>query len=160
MLLHVFPQSLEERVADLPFGRLGPIFDLGEQLRLHQMPLWAIRFAYGCVFRDNALQSDLAGVLEHLAAFNLKAFAELDLGAVDDLLEFGLALQEWQLPEVAAVQVQQVEGDQYDAGRPAFQFVPVVPSAAGTTTSPSTIADPALMCQAASATFLKRLVQS
>jgi len=32
----------------------------------------------------------------------------------------------------------------------------VVPSAAGTTISPSMIADPALMCQALSATFLKR----
>ena len=36
----------------------------------------------------------------------------------------------------------------------------VVPSAAGTTTSPSMIAEPALMCQASSAIFLKRLVQS
>jgi hypothetical protein len=36
----------------------------------------------------------------------------------------------------------------------------VVPSAAGTTISPSMIAEPALMCQASSAIFLKRLVQS
>jgi hypothetical protein len=31
---------------------------------------------------------------------------------------------------------------------------------AGTTTSPSMIVDPALMCQASSAIFLNRLVQS
>ena len=36
----------------------------------------------------------------------------------------------------------------------------VVPSSAGTTISPSMIAEPAAMCQASSATFLKRLVQS
>ena len=36
----------------------------------------------------------------------------------------------------------------------------VVPSVAGTTTSPSMIVDPALMCQASSAIFLNRLVQS
>ncbi|KMS30280.1 hypothetical protein FE79_15045, partial [Staphylococcus aureus] len=29
-------------------------------------------------FRDHTLQADLAGVREHLAAFNLEAFAELD----------------------------------------------------------------------------------
>jgi hypothetical protein len=36
----------------------------------------------------------------------------------------------------------------------------VVPSAAGTTISPSMMAEPAAMCQASAATFLKRLVQS
>jgi len=36
----------------------------------------------------------------------------------------------------------------------------VVPSAAGTTISPSMTAEPALMCQASWATFLKRCVQS
>jgi hypothetical protein len=36
----------------------------------------------------------------------------------------------------------------------------VVPSAVGTTTSPSMIAEPALTCQASSATLRKRLVQS
>ena len=35
-----------------------------------------------------------------------------------------------------------------------------MPSAAGTTISPSMMAELALMCQASSATFLKRLVQS
>ena len=35
----------------------------------------------------------------------------------------------------------------------------MVPSAAGTTTSPSTIADPALTCQASEAIFLKRFVR-
>jgi hypothetical protein len=36
----------------------------------------------------------------------------------------------------------------------------VVPSTAGTTISPSTMADAALMCQASWETFLKRCVQS
>jgi hypothetical protein len=36
----------------------------------------------------------------------------------------------------------------------------VVPSAAGTTISPSMMALPASICQASAATFLKRLVQS
>jgi hypothetical protein len=50
-------------------------------------------------------------------------FAELDVGAGDDLLEFGLSLEKRQLLEVAAVQVEQVECDQDDRGRLTLEFV-------------------------------------
>ena len=37
---------------------------------------------------------------------HLQGFAELDVGAGDDLLEFGFAPVEWQLPQFATIQVQ------------------------------------------------------
>ena len=37
--------------------------------------------------RDDAFQLDLARVLEHLSAVDFKAFAELDVGPVDGLLQ-------------------------------------------------------------------------
>ena len=46
---------------------------------------------------DDALEPDLAGVGEHLAAVDLEAFAELDVGAGDDLLQLRLALDQRQL---------------------------------------------------------------
>ena len=103
--------------------------------------------------RHHALETELAGVREHLAAVDLEAFAELDVGAGDDLLQFGLALEQRQLPDIPAVQIEQVEGDQDDLGRlPLSSFCSteksVVPSAAGTTISPSMTAEAALMCQA------------
>jgi hypothetical protein len=69
------------------------------------------------------------------------------------------------ITQIVPVEVKQVESDHEDLGRSALEFVlqngkSVVPSAAGATTSPSIIADPALMCQASEAIFLKRLVQS
>ncbi len=67
-------------------------------------------------FRHDAFETELAGVREHLASLDLEAFAELHVGAGDDLLQFGLALKERQLSDVSAVQVEQVEGDQYDPG--------------------------------------------
>ena len=60
---------------------------------------------------------------EHLAALDLEAFAELDVGAVDDLLQFGLALDQRQLPKIAAVQIEQIERDQHDLGRLALELV-------------------------------------
>lgn len=42
-------------------------------------------------FRDDAFEPELAGVREHFAAVDLETFTELDVGAVQDLLEFGLA---------------------------------------------------------------------
>jgi hypothetical protein len=72
---------------------------------------------------DDAVEADLAGVDEHLAAVDLETFAELDVGAADDLLQFGLALSERQLSEVAAVQIEQVERDQDDARGFALEFV-------------------------------------
>ena len=73
--------------------------------------------------RDDAFQADLAGVREHLLAVDLEAFAELDVGAGDDLLQFGLAPEQRQLPEVAAVEVQQIERHQDDAGGLSLQLV-------------------------------------
>lgn len=60
---------------------------------------------------------------EHRLAVNLEAFAELDVGAGDDLLELGLALVERHLPQVAAVKVEQIEGDQDDLRRLTLEFV-------------------------------------
>jgi hypothetical protein len=62
-------------------------------------------------------------VLEHRPAVDLEGFAELDVGAGDDLLELGLALVERHLPDVATVQVQQVEGDQDDLRRLPLELV-------------------------------------
>src|SRR5438477_6394290 len=73
--------------------------------------------------RNDAFKPELAGVREHLAPLDLEAFAELHVGPGDDLLQFGLALEELQLSQVSAVQVEQVEGDQYYPGRGALEFV-------------------------------------
>jgi len=72
-------------------------------------------------------------VREHLLAVDLEGFAELDVGAGDDLLEFGLTLVERQLPQVAAVQVQEVERDKDDTRRLAFEFVLQQPGSAALT---------------------------
>jgi hypothetical protein len=63
--------------------------------------------------------------------------------------------------QVVSVEVEQVEGYDHDPGRLARQFVlqhreSVVPSAAGTTISPSRIAEEAWIRKALSATFFKR----
>src|SRR5665213_65116 len=71
----------------------------------------------------DAFQADLAGVLEHRMAVDLKGFAELDFGAGDDLLELGLAPVKRQLPQIAAVEVKEVEGDHDDLCRLPFEFV-------------------------------------
>src|SRR6266851_9380086 len=52
--------------------------------------------------RDDALKSSLAGVLVHLAAIDLEALAELDIGFGDDFLEQGLTLEQRQLPKIVA----------------------------------------------------------
>ena len=67
--------------------------------------------------RHHAFQADLACVREHFLAIDLEAFAELDVGPGDDLLQFG------RLPEIAPVQIEQIEGDQNDAGRLALELV-------------------------------------
>jgi hypothetical protein len=59
-----------------------------------------------------------------------------------------LPLDQRQLPKIVAVEVQEIEGDENDLGRLALQLVlqqekSVVPSSAGTTTSPSMMAEPA-----------------
>ena len=115
--------------------------------------------------RDDAFQADLASVRVHLLAIDLEALAELE--SVSAMIFFSCALRsnQRQLPQIVAVKVEQIEGDQHDlVDLPLSSFCSteksVVPSAAGTTTSPSMIAEPALMCQASAAIFLKRLVQS
>jgi hypothetical protein len=65
----------------------------------------------------------------HLGAVNLEALGELDVGLGNQLLQVRLALDQRQLPQVVAVEIEQT----------------VVPSAEGTTTSPSMIAEPALI---------------
>lgn len=40
---------------------------------------------------------------EHRLAIDFEAFVELEVGAGDDLLQFGLALGERQLPDIATV---------------------------------------------------------
>ena len=74
--------------------------------------------------RHHAFQADLACVREHFLAIDLEAFAELDVGPGDDLLQFGrLPLEQRHLPEIAPVQIEQIEGDQNDAGRLALELV-------------------------------------
>jgi hypothetical protein len=62
-------------------------------------------------------------VLEHRPSLDFEALAELNVRACDDLLELGLAGDQRQLPEVAAVQIEEVERDEDDAGRLALEFV-------------------------------------
>src|ERR1700733_13323013 len=57
--------------------------------------------------RDYALKSRLAGVLEHLAAVDVEALAELNVRPVDELLEQRFALDQRQLSKIVAVQVKQ-----------------------------------------------------
>ena len=72
---------------------------------------------------DDALEPDLAGMRVHLAAVDLEALAELDVGAGDQLLQMRLALDQRQLPQIVAVEIEQIEGDHHDLGRLALQLV-------------------------------------
>jgi hypothetical protein len=49
---------------------------------------------------NDALETDPAGVLEHGLAVDPEGFAELDVDARDDLLQFGLAADQRLLPNV------------------------------------------------------------
>ena len=82
-------------------GRIGAVADLGY----------------------HALEPDLAGVGEPLGAVDLEAFAELDVGTGDDLFQLRLALMQRQLPQIVAVEIQEVESDQHDPGRLTLQLV-------------------------------------
>jgi hypothetical protein len=64
-----------------------------------------------------------AGVLVHRLAVDLEAFAELDTGAGNYFLELRLALHQWQLPQIATVQAEELEGDHDDLRRLALEFV-------------------------------------
>jgi hypothetical protein len=60
---------------------------------------------------DGAFKVDLAGVREHLFAVYFEAFAELDVGLVDDLLQMLLAPDQRQLSKVIAIEIEKVESD-------------------------------------------------
>src|ERR1700675_4106840 len=101
--------------------------------------------------RDDALKTSLAGVLVHLATIDLEALAELDVGLGDDFIEQGLTLEQRQIPEVVAVEYSKSKATiTIFLDRPVSSFCntekSVVPSSAGTTTSPSIIADLAFTC--------------
>lgn len=102
---------------------------------------------------------------EHLASLDLEALAELHVGLGNDLLELGLALKQRQLPEVLAVEVEQVESDQHDPGRAALELILKDREVSGAVRGgyhDLAVDDGGarLMCQAPFATFRKRLVQS
>jgi hypothetical protein len=83
--------------------------------------------APGCIaavsdLGDDALKPDLAGMGAHLAPVDLEARAELDVGAVDELLQMRLALDQRQLSQIVAVEIKEVERDQHDLGVFALQF--------------------------------------
>ena len=63
---------------------------------------------------EHAHDHSLAGMLEHLAAVDLEALAELDVGLVDQLLQMRLALDQWQLPQIVAIEIKQIERDHDD----------------------------------------------
>lgn len=52
---------------------------------------------------------------EHLASLDLEAFAELDVGTIDDFPELGFPLDQRQLSESAAIQVEQIKDHQHNA---------------------------------------------
>jgi hypothetical protein len=60
---------------------------------------------------DDALQPDLAGVGDHLLAFDLEAFAKLDRGILDQLFQMRLALDQRQFSQILTVEIEQVECD-------------------------------------------------
>ena len=62
-------------------------------------------------------------MLVHLATIDLEALTELDIGLGDDLLEQHLALDQGQLSQVMAVEIQQIERGHHGLGRFALEFV-------------------------------------
>jgi hypothetical protein len=62
-------------------------------------------------------------VREHLGAVDLEAIAELNVGALDDLLQLRLALEQRQFSQVLSVEIEQVECDHDDLGGIPLQLV-------------------------------------
>lgn len=60
---------------------------------------------------------------EHLGAVDLETLGEVNLGFRDQFFEMLLALDERQLPQIVAIEIQQVESDHHDFGRLAFELV-------------------------------------
>ena len=52
---------------------------------LHPVACTPLRIGTVSQLRDDTLQAEFAGVREHLAALDLEAFAELDVGTIDHL---------------------------------------------------------------------------
>src|SRR3569833_3071533 len=90
---------------------------------IHPIVSAACRVAAVTDLGHDTFEPDLASVGEHLAAVDLEAFAELDVGPVDQLLEMRLALEQRHLPKVVAIEIEQIEGHQHDLVRAAFQLV-------------------------------------
>jgi hypothetical protein len=104
-------------------------------------------------------------VLEHLLALDLEALAELDAVSATSFLRSALRSTSGSFRKSYPLRYIKSKATMTIFVDPPFSSFcntekSVVPSVAGTTTSPSMIAEPALMCQASSAIFLKRLVQS
>jgi hypothetical protein len=104
-------------------------------------------------------------VLVKLRTFNLEAFAEMNFRFLDQLLQMHFAFDEGKFSQVIANEVEKIERHHHDL----VGFFPklilqdgksVVPSAAGTTTSPSMMADRAFIRSASLAIFLNLVVQS
>lgn len=68
-------------------------------------------------FRDHSLTAELGSMGEQLGPVDLETLAELEVGAGDEFLQHSLACGERQLPQIAAVEVEQIEGHQHDLGR-------------------------------------------
>ena len=101
----------------------------------------------------------------HFSTVDLETLAELNIGAVDDFLYLNFTRNQRQPPEIAAIEVKQIKCQQRDPSTFALQLVLENAEIGGAVigggnTSPSMIAEPALMCHASSAIFRKRLVQS
>ena len=114
---------------------------------------------------DHALKADAAGMLEHLRAVDLEAFAELNVRIRNELLEMGLALDQRQFSQITAVEIEQVEGHQYDLGGTPLQFILQYGEISGAVRGwhdDLAIDDrrASIHMQASAAIFRKRLVQS
>jgi hypothetical protein len=108
------------------------------------------RIAAVAHFRYHALQPDRAGLFVHRRSVDLEAFAELDCGLGDQLFQVKFTFLERQFPQVVAIEIGRRRPSTmlFDLSLSSFCSTEksVLPSAAGTTISPSMMAEPALMC--------------
>jgi hypothetical protein len=99
---------------------------------------------------------------EHFLAVDFEAFAELDVGPAMIFFSSALRLSSGSFRMSGPLRSNATRMMLFDLPFISFWRTEksVLPSAAGTTISPSMIAEPALICQASCETFLKRWVQS
>ena len=100
----------------------------GQRLSLHTGYLEPVTAAAGWIpaithLGDDALETNLAGLLVHLAAVDLEAFAKLDRGLGDQLLQMRFAIDQRQFLKIVAIKVEQVESHHHDLGRLTLQLV-------------------------------------